>query len=60
MNFINPYLLSMQIIASLYLNKNIPTSAPIFIFNDAFNIARSVRNVLGWALLGDVQLISMQ
>ena len=37
---INPYLLSMQIIASSYPNENLPTSAAIFIFNDAFNIAR--------------------
>ena len=46
----------MQIIASSYPNENIPTSPAIFIFNDAFDIARSVQNVLGCTLLGDVQL----
>ena len=34
---------------------NIPTSAAIFVYNGAFDIARSVRNVSGCTLLRDVK-----
>ena len=47
----------MQIIASSYPDDNIPTSAAIFIYNGAFDIARSVRNVSGCTLLLDVKLV---
>ena len=39
-----------------YLDDNIPTSAAIFVYNGAFDIARSVRNVAGCTLLRDVKL----
>ena len=45
----NPYLLSMQIIAPSYPDDNIPT-------NGAVDIARSVRNVSDCTLLRDVKL----
>ena len=35
----------MQIIAFLYPDDNIPTSAAIFVYKGAFDIVRSVRNV---------------
>ena len=39
-----------------YPDDNIPTSAAIFVYNGAFDIACSVRNVLGCTLLRDVKL----
>ena len=42
----------------LYSDDNIPTFATIFVYNGAFDIARSVRNVLGCTLLCDVKLAS--
>ena len=39
-----------------YPDDNIPTSAAIFVYNGAFDIARSVRNVSGCTLLRDVKL----
>ena len=39
-----------------YPDDNIPTSAAIIVYNSAFNIARSVRNVLGCTLLRDVKI----
>ena len=38
-----------------YPDDNIPTSAAIFVYNGAFDIARSVRNVSGCTLLRDVK-----
>ena len=46
----NPYLLSMQTFLLLYPDDNIPTSAAIFVYNGAFDIVRSVRNVSVGAL----------
>ena len=40
----------------LYPDDNIPTSAAFFVYNGAFDIARSVRNVSGCTLLRDVKL----
>ena len=37
-----------------YPDDNIPTLATAFIYNGAFDIIRSVRNVLGCTLLFDV------
>ena len=34
-----------------YPDDNIPTSAAIFVYNGAFDIARSVRNVSGCTLV---------
>ena len=42
----------------LYPDDNIPTSAANFVYNDAFDIARSDRNVSGCTLLHDVKLAS--
>ena len=39
-----------------YLDDNIPTSAAIFVYNGAFDIVRSIRNVSGCTLLHDVKL----
>ena len=39
-----------------YTDDNIPTSAAIFVYNGAFDIAHSVRNVSGCTLLRDVKL----
>ena len=39
-----------------YPDNNIPTSAASFVYNGAFDIARSVRNVSGCTLLSDVKL----
>ena len=39
-----------------YPDDNIPTFAAIFVYNGAFDIARSVRNVSGCTLLRDVKL----
>ena len=40
-----------------YPDDNIPTSAPIFVYNGAFDIVLSVWNVLGCTLLPDVKLV---
>ena len=39
-----------------YPDDNIPTSAPFFVYDGAFDIACSVRNVSGCTLLCDVKL----
>ena len=39
-----------------YPDDNISTSAAIFVYNGAFDIALSVRNVSGCTLLRDVKL----
>ena len=39
-----------------YTDDNIPTSAAIFVYNSAFDIARAVRNVSRCTLLHDVKL----
>ena len=44
----------------LYPDYNIPTSAAIFVYNGAFDIARSVRNVSGCTLLSYVKLVCNQ
>ena len=40
----------------LYPDDNNPTSAAFFVYNGAFDIARSFRNVSGCTLLRDVKL----
>ena len=39
-----------------YPDDNIPTSAASFVYNGAFDIAHSVRNVSGLTLLSDEKL----
>ena len=43
-----------------YPEDNIPSSAAIFVYNGAFDIARSVRNVSGCTLLRYVKLVCNQ
>ena len=53
---INESILDIDAMLLSYPGDNIPTSAAIFVYNGAFDIARSVRNVLGCTLLRDVML----
>ena len=49
-------MLLMQSLLDLYPDNNIPTSAAFFVYNGAFEIACSVRNISGYTLLHNVKL----